>query len=147
IPSLRPIPRRFVWHPSGAKELLRVEVRRKRKERPAVRAPPALHRRRLPRVHRRARQPWLSGEECRPILNACSGAPNHTWTGPCSATTLTTLAHVATIQESRHSDSSTRLLAGSRLPSSPHPVVIACEGRPCSTPGRGSLAAPPPPRI
>jgi len=63
---------------------------------------------------------------------------NHTWTGLCSATTLTTLAHVATIQESRHSDSSTRLLAGSRLPSPPHPVVIACEGRPCSTPRRGA---------
>src|SRR5439155_23897745 len=37
-----------------------------------------------------------------PLIPRSCCLPNHTWTGRCSATTLTTLAHVAAVQDSRH---------------------------------------------
>ena len=78
-------------------------------------------------------------------MTRSSQASNNTWTGLCSATTLTTPAHVAPM--------STSVDIGLKRPTSRRfspaaisaPVVIACEGRPCSAPGRSPVGLRKPP--
>jgi len=68
--------------------------------------------------------------------------PNNTWTGLRSATTLTTARPCSTDVDIGLKRPTSRRFPPAAISA---PVVIACEGRPCSAPGRSPVGFRKPP--